>query len=123
METSRGISDAQQEYYVDMGGKEINMEGNVTIRSTLLDCLQIKRRELGVCSKHYNGLEPAKGMEEAWDIHRREVDLLEKLIQSMDSEEVRVALAAWQVEVMQNNGRADSLKLDGGPGAGAVFYE
>lgn len=99
------------------------MNGQVTIRSTLIDCLQIKRQELGICSKSYNGLEPARGLEEAWDIQRREVQVLEKLIQSLESEEVRVALAAWQRDVMNNGGRAEALRLDRAPGTEAVFYE
>lgn len=86
-------------------------EREVTLRSTLIDCLQIKRQELGICSKHYNGLEPAKGMEKAWDIHRREVNLLEKYIQSLEYEPVRKALADWQIDVMENGPSA--LETDG----------
>ena len=78
------------------------MEGEVTLRSTLIDCLQIKRQELAICSKHYNGLEPARGMEAAWDIHRREVNELEKAIKSLGCEKVRVAMADWQKDVEEN---------------------
>lgn len=86
-------------------------EREVTLRSTLIDCLQIKRQELGICSKHYDGLEPAKGMEMAWDIHRREVKLLEKYIQSLEYEPVRKALADWQIDVIENGPSA--LETDG----------
>ena len=82
------------------------MEGEVTLISTLKDCLQIKRQELAICSKHYNGLEPARGMEAEWDIHRREVRVLEEAIQSMSSESVRVAMAKWQEEVIEEGPKA-----------------
>ena len=82
------------------------MEGEVTLISTLKDCLQIKRQELAICSKHYNGLEPARGMEAAWDIHRREVRVLEEAIQSMSSEPVRVAMAKWQQDVIEEGPKA-----------------
>ena len=74
----------------------------VTLRSTLIDCLQIKRQELGICSKRYDGLEPARGLETAWEIHRQEVQILEKHIQSLEYEPVRKALAEWQADVMKN---------------------
>ena len=83
---------------------------NVTLRSTLIDCLQIKRQELGICSKRYDGLEPAKGMEAAWEVHRREVKLLEKYIQSLEYEPVRKALAEWQADVMENGPSAMDVK-------------
>ncbi len=87
------------------------MNGEVTLRSTLLDCLKIKRQQLQMCSRSQNGLEPAKGMEETWDRHRREVKLLEKYIQSLEYEPVRKALADWQIDVMQNGPSA--METDG----------
>ena len=78
------------------------MTGEITRKSVLLECLDIMRQELAVVSKHYNGLEPAKGMEEAWEQGRRKVKILQELIQAYDSEPVRAALAEWQIDVMQN---------------------
>ena len=70
-------------------------------KSVLLECLSIMREELAVCSKNYNGLEPKKGMEEAWEQGRRKVQILQELIQAYDSEPVRAALAEWQVRLME----------------------
>ena len=62
------------------------MTGEITRRSVLLECLQIMREELNICSSKYNGLEPKKGMEEAWAQCRKKVSVLEDLTQAMDSE-------------------------------------
>lgn len=83
---------------------EINRE------SVLLECLSIMRSELAICSKHYNGLEPAKGMEEAWRQGREKVRILEDLIHAYEYEPVRKALHDWQKDVMENGPSA--LKLD-----------
>lgn len=99
------------------------MTGEITRKSVLLECLSIMRQELAVCSKHFNGLEPKEGMEEAWEQGRRKVQILQELIQAYDSEPVREALAGWQLGVMKNGGRAEALTLDRGPGPEAVFYE
>ena len=81
-------------------------------KSVLLECLSIMREELGICSKNYNGLIPKEGMEEAWEQARRKVKILEELIHAYDCEKVRVALADWQKEVMQE-GPPKSIKFDG----------
>ena len=78
------------------------IKGEVTLKSTLTDCLQILRQELAVCSKNYNGMEPARGLEEAWQIQRKEVDVLQEHIHALESETVRQALASWQVDVMEH---------------------
>ena len=97
------------------------MQGEITRKSVLLECLSIMQQELSVCSKHYNGLEPKEGMEEAWDQGRRKVQVLRELIHAYDSEPVREALADWQKDVMKNGPSA--LQLDKEPGAEVVFYE
>jgi hypothetical protein len=68
------------------------------------------REELAVCSKNYNGLEPKKGMEEAWEQGRKKVEILEELIHSYESEPVRRALADWQKELM-HHGIQREMKL------------
>ena len=83
----------------------------ITRKSVLLECLSIMKSELAICSKHYNGLEPANGMEEAWQQGRKKVEILKELIHAYDSEPVRAAIADWQQEVMDNGPSA--LKLDG----------
>ena len=97
------------------------MDGEITRRSVLLECLSIMRQELVMCSKQYNGLEPAKGMEEAWEQGRVKVRILEELIQAYDSEAVRRSLADWQKELM-HHGIQQELKLDG-PEPEIKFYE
>ena len=92
------------------------MDGEITRKSVLMECLQIMREELSICSKHYNGLEPKEGMEEAWEQGRRKVQILQELIHSYESETVRAALAGWQQDVMKNGPSA--MKLDREP----VFY-
>ena len=78
------------------------MKGEITRKSVLIECLQIMRQELAVCSKHYNGMEPARGMEEAWEQGRKKVQILQDLIHAYDSEPVRAAIAGWQQEVMES---------------------
>lgn len=73
----------------------------VTRKNVLLKCLHIMREEFRMTSKRYNGLEPAEGLEEIWQAQRQEIAVLEDMIQALDSEPVRAALANWQKEVMQ----------------------
>ena len=87
-------------------------------KSVLLECLDIMREELRICSAKYNGLVPKQGMEEAWAQCRKKVDILEDLIHAMDSEEVRRTIANWQFEVMKHGPTA--LKLDGPEDSGTM---
>ena len=89
------------------------MTGEITRKSVLLECLEIMKAELAICSKHYNGLEPMKGMEEAWQQGRKKVEILKDLIHAYDSEPVRAALADWQKDVMENGPRALEVTADG----------
>ena len=70
----------------------------ITRKSVLLECLSIMREEQRICSKGYNCLEPAKGMEEAWEQGRRKIQILQEIIQALDSEPVLRSLANWQKE-------------------------
>lgn len=83
----------------------------VTRKSVLMECLSIMREELAICSTHYDGLEPKKGMEEAWRQTREKIEILKDLIHAMESEQVRHVLANWQKEVMVMG--PTMLKLDG----------
>ena len=80
-------------------------------KSVLLECLSIMREELSICSTNYNGLEPKKGMEEAWQQGRKKVEILQELIHAYDNEQVRSALADWQKELMAK-GIQTELKFD-----------
>ena len=85
----------------------------ITRKSVLLECLSIMREEQRICSKNYNCLEPAKGMEEAWNQGRKKIQILEDMIHAYDSEPVRKALADWQKDVMEN-GVPEKLEIEGG---------
>ena len=74
------------------------MTGEITRKSVLIECLQIMREELNICSSKYNGLEPKKGMEEAWEQAREKVRILQALIPALESEPVKKALAEWAGE-------------------------
>ena len=84
----------------------------ITRKSVLVKCLGIIRSELEICSERYDGLLPKKGMEQAWNECREEIEILKELIRACDSEPVRAALANWQMEVMAHG--PEALKLDGG---------
>ena len=73
----------------------------ITRKTVLLDCLQIKRQQLNVCSKNYNGMEPAPGLEQVWQETKKEVEILQDLIHAYECEPVKRALADWQKEIMQ----------------------
>lgn len=72
----------------------------ITRKSVLMECLSIMREEQRICSKGYNCLEPADGMEEAWEQDRRKITILQEIIQALDSEPVLRAMANWQKEEM-----------------------
>ena len=88
------------------------MSGEITRKSVLLECLSIMRSELKILSRNYNGHEPANGMEEAWNQARKKVTILQDMIHAMESENVRQALADWQMDVIVNGPTA--LELDRG---------
>ena len=79
--------------------------------SVLKECLSIMRQEVAICSEHYNGLTPKKGMEEAWEQGRQKVTILQEMIQALQNESVRMALADWQKDLMKN-GIQTELKFD-----------
>lgn len=79
--------------------------------TVLTECLQDRRHILNICSKSYNGLEPARGMEEKWEEERKKVQILQELIHAIDSEPVLRAMADWQKEVMENGGKAGPLDV------------
>lgn len=84
----------------------------ITRKSVLIECLQIMRQELMMCSKRYDTLEPAERMEEAWEQGRQKIAILEDLIHAYESEPVRRALADWQKDIMLH-GVQREMKFDG----------
>ena len=91
----------------------------ITRKSVLLECLSIMREEQRICSKGYNSLEPAKGMEEAWEQGRRKIQILQEIIQSLDSEPVLRAMANWQKEELP----PQQLTIEEGTSEGRVLEE
>ena len=83
---------------------------SITKKSVLIECLEIMKQELAVFSKHYDGLEPARGMEEAWEQGRRKVEILKDLCQSMDSPLVEEAMATWRMSQEQAEETREKLK-------------
>jgi len=72
----------------------------ITKRSVLLECLEHERELWKLCSRKYNRLEPMKGMEERFEEQAEKCRILQEMIQAMESEPVRRAIAAWQEKIM-----------------------
>lgn len=83
------------------------MSGEITLKSTLLECLELIREELRLSSAKYNCLEPARGMEESWAQARIKVSILEAHIHAMESEEVRKAIHEWKKGAQENEATED----------------
>jgi len=81
------------------------MNGEITLNSVLTELLQVLREELNICSEKYNGLEPKKGMEEAWQQARVKVRVLQHFMHALESEEVRAALGKWELTVKKPEDR------------------
>ena len=74
------------------------MQGEITRKSVLLECLEYERGLWKLTSKNYDTLEPMKGMDKEFDEQREKCRILEDLIHAYESENVRKALAEWQQE-------------------------
>lgn len=74
------------------------MQGEITRKSVLLECLEYERGLWKLCSKNYDTLEPMKGMDKEFDEQREKCRILEDLIHAYESEPVKRALATWQQE-------------------------
>lgn len=77
------------------------MSKEITRRSTLLDCLAYQERFLMMASKGRTGLIPIEGLEEEFDERRKKCEILREMIQALESEPVRAALAEWQIRLMK----------------------
>ena len=73
-------------------------KGDITRREVMLECLEIIRQQWRITSKSYNCLEPKAGMEiEFWECMKK-ATTLQRIIQAMESEKVREAIAAFLEE-------------------------
>ncbi len=76
------------------------MSKEITRRSVLLECLDIMRENLRICSVNYEARMPKEGMEEQFDEYEQKCAVLRDLIQAYESEPVRAAIAEWQIRLM-----------------------
>ena len=77
------------------------MKKEITRRETLLDCLDYQRRFLMMASKDREGLVPIEGLEDEFDERETKCRILREMIQALESEPVRAALAEWQIRLMK----------------------
>ncbi|MCR5566187.1 MAG: hypothetical protein K6F61_04995 [Clostridiales bacterium] len=105
----------------------------ITKRNALLKCLKEQEELRNLCSVKYEGRYPMKGMEKEFNEQEQVCRILRELIQALESEPVRRAVADWQKEVISNGpsaleiemklGGEKALKLDGGHEPDIRFYE
>ena len=88
------------------------MSGEITLKSTLQEALEIIREELRLSSAKYNCLEPARGMEESWAQALVKVRILEAHIHALDSEEVRKALYKWKKGAQEYGADKEDTGID-----------
>ena len=84
------------------------MRREVTKRETLLDCLRYQERWMKTSSKGLKGIEPLEGLEDEFYERQEKCRILRELIQAMESEPVRAAIAEWQIRLMK--GEKPSMK-------------
>jgi len=85
------------------------MNKEITRRSVLLECLDIMRQSLRICSVNYEARMPKEGMEEQFNAFEKKCAILRDLIQAYESEPVRAALAEWQIRLM--NGEKPEMDI------------
>lgn len=74
----------------------------ITKRSVLLDALSREERTLADYSIHESKVLPRPGFEEAFKAQQDKCRILREMIQALESEPVRRAMANWQQEVIRN---------------------
>lgn len=72
----------------------------MTRREVLIECLELEREMWRISSKKYDTLEPVRSMEAAWEDYREKCRIIQEMIQALESETVRNALANWQMDIM-----------------------
>ena len=83
----------------------------ITKKSVLLECLEYERGIMRLCSEEHQGRLPAKGEEDLFFDQQKKCKILEEIIQSLESEHVRRAMADWQKYVMEHG--PTNMKIDG----------
>lgn len=72
----------------------------ITRRSVLLEALENQEAQLSRCSVEGKKLIPLPGMKEIFREQFEKCRILREMIQALESEPVRNAIAGWQKEIM-----------------------
>lgn len=97
----------------------------VTRRSVLAEALRYRETVMKQASVNGMGLRPRKGMVETFERYREECRILRELIQALENEQVRAALAAflerdepeireWQRDIMDGKAQRELFVMKGG---------
>ena len=84
---------------------------DVTRRSVLIEALEIQEAQLSRCSVEGKKLIPLPGMKELFREQLDKCRILREMIQALESEPVRDAIAGWQREIMDGK-QVDVTVLD-----------
>lgn len=77
------------------------MEEKITRRNVLLECLDMMRMRLSVVSVNRQGRIPIRGYEDEFMRRQQKCRVIQDMIQALESEPVRAALANWQIMLMK----------------------
>lgn len=76
----------------------------------LKECLEYERDLWKLTSANYNMLVPMKGMEDQFEEQKAKCMILQEMIQALQVESVKRAMADWQKDIM-DNGIQTELRL------------
>lgn len=82
---------------------------DVTRRSVLLEALENQEAQLSRCSVEGKKLIPLPGMKEIFREQFEKCRILREMVQALESEPVRDAIAGWQREIM--DGKQVDVKI------------
>ena len=83
--------------------------GEVTRRSVLLEALENQEAQLSRCSVNGSKLIPLPGMKDLFREQFEKCRILREMVQALESETVRDAIAGWQREIM--DGKQVDVKI------------
>lgn len=87
------------------------MAREITKRETLLECLELMKKFRNAFSKDQYGMMAIERYTALYEEYDAKCWILREMIQALESEPVRRAMADWQKMVMENG--PEALKLDG----------
>ena len=77
------------------------MEEKLTRRNVLLECLEMMRMRMKVVSVNREGRVPIPGYEDELVLRQKKCRVIQDMIQALESEPVRAAMANWQIMLMK----------------------